>query len=615
MPDPITLIQLWTGRLRQRWARAEGSVSPLLDFGPARHGIPASALLQLANIDLIDGVWAFDCRSGVSQVSQRWLQTLGYTPDDVQGQSIFDFWAERIHPEDRQRILAGEERQRSGELSEMTKTYRLRHRDGRYRWLHSHSIVTRRAPDGRPLNILGSDRDITGEREREEMLDFLHTHDELTGLLNRRQFHSRAHWMIDLARRENSGFALVRINLDHFGEINTLIGHEAGDALLCDAARSLQALTGDGDVLARMGSDEFALVLGPGEGIPPLGRRLEELRDALDSRHSAPEGEVHVSASIGVAMFPQDGAHLDELLQHAELAMSSAKRAGGHAVCCYTSAMNQEAQRKRRLLADLTQALARGEGLALHYQPIVELEGGGCSKVEALMRWTHPVLGAISPAVFIPMAEEAGLIHELGDFVMRQSQRDMDLLEQEGLPPVQFSVNLSPLQIMARNRVNWADQTLTDGVSRHAGRLCIEVTEGVLLARGRAVLDKLDGLRQLGIQIALDDFGTGYSSLSYLNTFHVDFLKIDRSFVSRIQGDSRSLALCEAMVLMAHKIGIRVIAEGIETPQQLQLLADMGCDFGQGYHLGRPMALEQLREVLRTTGRAPQPASALAQLA
>lgn len=600
----------WISRLRRRWARAEPcspwgdssreALVPVLEFRANTDGMisQASALLQLADLGMVDGVWTFDARISMSQVSRRWLHMLGYAPDDVAQRTIDDFWRSLLHPDDRERVLIDEERQRLGDCHTLTKTYRMRHSDGGYRWLQSHSIVVERRADGLPLRIVGSDRDITAERERAERLDYLHTHDELTGLFNRRQFHALVPWMIDASRRDGTGFALVRINLDHFGEVNTQAGHGAGDALLWEVARALESHTRDSDVVARMGSDEFALVLNRVDAALTLDRCLENMRDALQSRHVTPLGEVRVSASIGVASFPQDGDRLDELLLRAELAMADAKRGGGHAVSYFDNAMNEEAYRKRRLLSDLAQAMESGEGLALHYQPIRALATGQCCKVEALLRWQHPELGAISPADFIPMAEEAGLIHDLGDFVMAQSQRDMDTLAQEGVPMVQFSVNLSPLQIMAHNRVNWTEQTLKEGVVRPAGRLCIEVTEGVLLARDSTVLDKLDGLRELGIQIALDDFGTGYSSLSYLNTFQVDFLKIDRSFVSRIQGDVRSLALCEAMVLMAHKIGIKVIAEGIETPEQLALLGDMGCDFGQGYLLGRPMPLAQLRHVL-----------------
>jgi diguanylate cyclase (GGDEF)-like protein/PAS domain S-box-containing protein len=411
--------------------------------------------------------------------------------------------------------------------------------------------------------------------------------DALTNLPNRSAF--RRHLEMEIARAEcDSGhFALLYADLDHFKMVNDSLGHDAGDALLVAVAARLRTALRGSDVLARLGGDEFTVLLPTLDDPLALHTVSSKLHDALAEPFAHASHPIHVSASIGMAMYPRDGSSADELLRHADLAMYEAKNAGRNRTIVYEASMDQRARGRLLLAGDLRRAAQQGE-LYLAYQPVVRVSDGEALKFEALMRWRHPAFGTVHPARFIPLAEETGLILELGDWVFRSAaQQALRWCELHGAP-MQVSFNVSPLQLTADvdHTEQWGAHVRDIGLD--PSRLVIEVTETVMLDNSPRIAQRLRELRRQGFQVAVDDFGTGVSNLAALSRIDVDYLKIDQSLVRRLPDDGRKLAICEAIVAMAHRLGIQVIAEGIETDEELERIRDIRCDFAQGYLYAQP---------------------------
>lgn len=415
-------------------------------------------------------------------------------------------------------------------------------------------------------------------------------YDTVTHLPNRRLFRDRLEQEIRRAQREQKRLALLFIDLDRFKEVNDTLGHDAGDTLLVEAAHRISATIRDTDTAARIGGDEFTIIM------PQLldNRRVEEvaqkLVDALAVPFKIGHELAYLSGSIGITIYPNDALDLENLLKNADQAMYVAKSWGRSCYSFFTSGMQESALQRQALMRDLRVALANNE-FRLYFQPIVEIGSGAIVKAEALIRWQHPVRGLVSPQDFIPLAEEIGLIGDIGDWVLRESLFWMQRWHARGASCRQVSVNMSPNQFIGEASEVWLDQLRKSGLPGEC--LIIEITEGVLLNERASVTDKLAQLRAAGVQIAVDDFGTGYSALAYLKKFDVDFLKIDRSFVRDLATDPSDLALSEAIIVMASKLGLRVVAEGVETVEQRNILSTAGCNLAQGYLYAKPMPVEE----------------------
>jgi len=426
--------------------------------------------------------------------------------------------------------------------------------------------------------------------------------DGLTGLTNRNLMRELLKTALKNARRKRSKLALICLDLDHFKAVNDSLGHNIGDELLIECAKRLLACTRESDTVARLGGDEFLILL------PDLGDETftEEVAGNILAALSQPfqlqQELVYVSASLGIAVFPDDATELDDLLKNADQAMYGAKSAGRGCYHYFTESMRASIQNRITLINDLRNAIARGE-LHLVYQPIFELTGQKVDKAEALLRWHHPERGNISPADFIPLAEESGLIVDIGNWVFEQAARQAKQWRRQFADNFQISINTSPLQYRSNtdSPADWLAWLAKQQLDADA--LTLEITENLLMNDYENVNRRLAQLRRSGMEISIDDFGTGYSSLSYLKKFHIDYLKIDKSFVQKMTKDSDDLIICEAMVVMANKLGIKVIAEGIETTEQMQLLKDMGCRYGQGYWLAKPLAVEQFENLLLCADR------------
>lgn len=440
-------------------------------------------------------------------------------------------------------------------------------------------------------------RDITARKINESRIKYLAYYDALTGLPNRTLFIDRLEQEIKKAHRNQTHLSLMFIDLDRFKEINDTLGHDVGDQLLVEAAKRLSVCVRDSDTVARLGGDEFTIITA---GLTELGAEeliVQKVLAALSAPFTLNNETVYVSASIGITVYPEDAVTTEELLKKADQSMYAAKKAGRNRYHYYTSAMQEHANSHLRLITDLHHAIEHQE-FFLVYQPIVHLATGVVNKAEALIRWQHPSKGLISPLEFIAVAEEVGLIVEIGQWVFEESVRQIQALLQANRPHFQISVNKSPVQFNAQTECSnsWVHTLQALGLSGQ--NICVEITEGLLLDPSKSTKAKLYDFKAAGMQVSLDDFGTGYSSLSYLNQFSIDFIKIDRSFVCDLAINSANYALCEAIIAMAHKLNIQVIAEGIETQCQLQLLMQAGCDYGQGYYLAKPMSKQAFEHYL-----------------
>jgi diguanylate cyclase (GGDEF)-like protein len=427
--------------------------------------------------------------------------------------------------------------------------------------------------------------------EAQERIERLAYNDTLTGLPNRALFHERVDADLHAGRAVN----LFYLDIDDFRGINDSFGHQVGDQLLREAARRLEAALPRCGFLARLGSDEFGVAL-PASDIDPDGERLAgRLLAAFDPPFVLDHGPVSVGVSIGIARSRCDGDDLQRLGSRADLALQAAKKEGRHTVRLFAPAMEAFLQARRDLIEDLRHAIARNQ-FHLVYQPLVSLDAGGLIGFEALLRWTHPRRGAISPDEFIPLAEETGIIGLLGDWVLAEACR-----EASGWPPgISVSVNLSPVQLRKQGFALDVIRIL-GRFEMSPGRLKLEVTETALLADERMARETLTTLKQLGIEISLDDFGTGYSSLNHLRLMPLDRIKIDRSFIADLDREKGAAAIVAAVLSLARDLGLETVAEGIETEAQRDWLRAHGCDCGQGYFFGRPAAPEATRRLLGGT--------------
>ncbi len=443
--------------------------------------------------------------------------------------------------------------------------------------------------------------DITEQRQIEEQVNHLVRYDTLTDLPNRMHFlEEMEHAETGLLRGES--FAVLAINLDHFKAINDTMGHAVGDAVLRQAAARLLAATRTGDILARLAGDEFALLLRPIEGPVEAAGIAEQLISAFSAPFEIEGRTVQVGTSVGIAMAPGDGTSTDALMKNADLALHKAKREGRSVYHFFEPGMDASLQRRRVIEAGLQTALQRQE-LHLVYQPLIRLKDNAVSCFEALLRWDHPVLGAVSPAEFIPVAEETGLIVPIGEWVLGQACAAGTSWPGD----IRVAVNLSPIQFKNRSLADLVQSVLDQtGLAPH--RLELEITESLLLADSEPVLATLHGLRSSGIRIAMDDFGTGYSSLSYLRSFPFDKIKIDRSFMRGLTGRDDDMAIIKAIVGLGHSLGMSTTAEGIETKAQLDAVRTQGCDEVQGFYFSRPIHPEAIGALLENPfGSGPHP--------
>ena len=434
--------------------------------------------------------------------------------------------------------------------------------------------------------------DITEKKESEELVWKHANFDTLTGLPNRRMFRDHLEWEIKKVKRSDLSLALLFLDLDRFKEINDSMGHEMGDELLKEAAKRISACVRKIDMVARLGGDEFTVILSEIKDPVHVERVSQEILEHLAEPFQIADGMVHVSASIGITYYPKDATLVDDLLRNADHAMYAAKNQGRNRSCYFTATMQEAASYRSQLMSDLRGALEKSQ-FKIYYQPITDLTTGMIDKAEALLRWQHPTRGIIQPSEFIHLAEETGLINSIGDWVFHEvANQSLKWRDKFGVN-IQVSINKSPIQFQYKDNAGEAWIKYLKKFDISGKNIAVEITEGLLLDASEDVSSQLLAFRDAGIQVSLDDFGTGYSSLAYLKKFDIDYLKIDKAFVSNLAPDSDDLVLCEAITVMAHKLGMKVIAEGVETKDQLKLLIRAGSDYAQGYLFSKPVPLHE----------------------
>ncbi|MFV7769466.1 EAL domain-containing protein [Shewanella marisflavi] len=434
--------------------------------------------------------------------------------------------------------------------------------------------------------------DITEKKEAEQIIWKQANYDPLTGLPNRRMLLEYLSTEILRIDRNKSHFALMFLDLDFFKEVNDTLGHDMGDLLLQETAKRLKGCIRESDVVARLGGDEFTVVLTGIDAPSGVERVAQSILERIAEPYSLGDETAYISASIGITIYPDDATSIEGLLKHADQAMYAAKEQGRNRFHYFTPSMQEYARYRMALIKDLRNAINRKE-FELYYQPIVDMQKQGVYKAEALIRWQHPERGLVSPGEFIPIAEETGLINDIGNWVFEKAAQQSARWRTQYGVEIQISINKSPIQFRDEGDTFAEWLALLRHLELSSNAICVEITEGLLLDASMGVKDKLLAYRDAGIQVSLDDFGTGYSSLAYLKKFDIDYLKIDQSFTRHLESDSDGVALCEAIIVMAHKLGIKVIAEGVETQFQHDILANAGCDFGQGYLYSRPVSLAE----------------------
>jgi diguanylate cyclase (GGDEF)-like protein/PAS domain S-box-containing protein len=530
-----------------------------------------------------DGLWDWDLRTNRIFFSARWNGQLGLAGGATTGNP--EQWFDRVHPDDRGRLQGDLGLHLEGRAPHLENEHRIRHLDGEWRWMLVRAAAVR-DPAGKAYRLAGSQTDITERKTAEEKLLHDALHDALTGLPNRSLFMDRLGQALAFQQRHDYRFAVLFLDLDRFKTVNDSLGHMQGDLLLVQVAQRVAACVRPGDTVARLGGDEFAVLLEDFTDPEEPLRAAQRIQGALAGAHDLEGTDVFATASIGVAMGGPQYACAEEVLRDADTAMYSAKDLGRARHAVFRPAMHAHARMQLQLETDLRRATERGE-LRLRYQPVVSLSSGRTAGCEALMVWDHPARGEIPPNDFIPTAEETGLIVPIGRWALLQACRDAKAWSNSG-HGVSVSVNLSGKQLVQPELLEQVRSALAV-TGLDAGRLSLEVTESVIMENAGPAALLLTQLRAMHVHLLLDDFGTGYSSLSYLHNFRFDTLKIDRSFVARLESAGKQAEIVRTIVSLARALSMEVVAEGVETATQLHALQALQVESAQGFWFSRPL--------------------------
>ncbi|WP_236943714.1 EAL domain-containing protein [Jeongeupia sp. USM3] len=531
--------------------------------------------------------------------SPEYDRLLGFAPGELV--ETFDKWKEQIYPGDRDVALSAFRDCYAGTAPQFVIEYRRRVKAGEYRWFLSRGKFVEFDHRERPTRLIGTVTDITERKVAQDRIIELANFDTVTGLANRNLLRDELRLAVAGAERHGRQLALLFLDLDRFKTINDSLGHTAGDQMLLQVAERLKRIAGKGDILARLGGDEFVIVLTEIDNAMHPGLVAEQILASFAEPFVLEAGGFATTTSIGISVYPDDGHDSDTLIRSADVAMYQAKSAGRNNYQYFTADMNARVSERLVLETSMSQALNENE-FELYYQPQVSLKDGRITGAEALIRWRHPEHGLISPAKFIPIAEESRMIVPIGNWVLRQACRRAAVWMRETGQAMTIAVNLSPLQLHQSNLLDIVADALADAeLPPHC--LELEVTESVVMQEVEHVMTMLSGIKRLGVKLSVDDFGTGYSSLSYLKRFAFDKLKVDQSFVRDLTTDQNDAAIVLAIIGLGKTLGMSVLAEGVETPEQLDFLRRAGTDAIQGYLFSKPLPQDEFEALLQASPR------------
>lgn len=548
------------------------------------------------------GYWDIDIQRDCLYVSDSFCRVTGYEREQLTG--IEDF-LKVVTPEDKERV-ANEIDSKVLAGHNYKLEYNIQTSQGDIRRIEAVGTSTL-SSEGEVIWAMGTLQDVTEQREREALIYYQAHHDSLTGLHNRNSFNEQLQQAIKLHKRLASNLAVVYLDLDNFKRVNDSLGHHMGDQLLKTFAERLQAELRDSDVLAhdrtssiaRLGGDEYTLLFSVIDKESDAAIIAQRILTELDKpfklktdRENADWHEVYVTASIGIAIYPVDGENADELLKNADTAMYEAKNKGKNSYCFYDHSMNDLALQRLNMESELRKAVEHHE-FCLHYQPKIDLKTGKMVSVEALLRWNNKHFGSVSPAEFIPLAEEAGLIVPISEWVLEEACKQLKRWQDSELSGLSIAVNVSGFHFR-QGILGDSVRCLLAEYKLDGHLLELELTEGIIMDNVLKTIDSLRDLKALGVTIAVDDFGTGYSSLSYLKRFPIDILKIDQSFISDLTHDEEGAAIVDAIIVLGQSLGLKLVAEGVETQAELDYLSAKSCDMVQGYYFSKPVCTEDV---------------------
>ncbi len=543
-----------------------------------------------------DGLWDWDLETNTVHYSERWQNMLGYQDSELRNHP--ESWLSRIHGDDVERVRAALASHIEGRTSHFQSEYRVLTKDSAYRWVLCRGLAVR-DPQGNAYRMAGSQTDITDRKRAEEQLMHDALHDALTGLPNRSRFLEHVdHCLKHSRRRADYVFAVIFLDLDRFKNINDSLGHASGDQLLIKFSHRIEQGLRDTDTLARLGGDEFTILAENIEGVPDVTRLVERIQKALTEPFELAGQTVFVTTSMGITLNTTGYDRPGEMLRDADAAMYRAKALGRARYAIFDEKMHAHAVNVLQTETELKTAVARSEFI-LHYQPIVNLPASDVVGFEALLRWHHPTRGLLAPGEFLSVAEETGIIVPIGHWVLEEACRQMRAWQDE-LPAARdmfVSVNISTTEFGHHGFLEHVYRVL-ESTRLDPGSLKLEITEHVLIKNTDRATEVLSELRNAGIQLSIDDFGTGYSSLSYLHQFPFDILKIDRSFIRRLDKSSDSLEIVRAIVTLAHNLGMTVVAEGSETVNEVTKLKSLFCEYVQGHVFSEPLDKDDAAAVI-----------------
>jgi len=548
---------------------------------------------ELAMRGANDGVFDWNLETGQVYYSPRWMSMLGYSEDELPG--VIETWEQLIEPGQRADVMVQLNAYKSGRREKFEIEYQMRHKEGHLVDVLARAHVLKNQAD-EPVRVVGTHVDITARKQAENEIQHLAFHDSLTGLPNRLLFSETLEQVLANYRRDGQPFAIHLLDLDHFKEVNDNLGHPVGDQLLKAVAERVSGLLRGSDLFARLGGDEFALIQKGVEDPGEASVLAAKVVGAVNEVFHLAENVIHTSVSIGIMIPGSSGMDSARLMSCADVAMYKAKEAGRGTHAFFEDAMTDQLQREMQLCDQLRRAADEGE-LFLLFQPQYELASGRFAGLEALLRWQHPELGVILPAAFLPVAERRGLIRRLSLFALEQACRQARAWLDNGVPFQHIAVNLCPSQVNAADFLDMVVSTVESSGIKPA-HIAFEFTETTVLQSSAPVRESIRRLAELGFEFAIDDFGAGFASFAYLRTFHADKLKIGPDLVRGVAENPNDAAIVEAIIGLGRSLGLKTIAEGVESPEQAEMLTGFGCDQAQGFLYAEPQSAEEIAVLL-----------------